>query len=121
MRNGRVQASYVYDDGKRYYATHTYDNRTDAEGWLANERKLIELGEWSPPESRARSKAISGVQLAISVGQLIPAALFQFFRSETAWVLVNDRSTGYWPTARHGIASAHAICPSKPSVLAMSR
>jgi hypothetical protein len=50
MRSGRVQASYVYDDGRRYFATHTYDNRTDAEGWLANERKLIELGEWSPPE-----------------------------------------------------------------------
>jgi len=63
MRSGRVQASYVYDDGKRYYATHTYDNRTDAEGWLANERKLIELGEWSPPESRAALKALSGVTL----------------------------------------------------------
>jgi hypothetical protein len=25
------------------------------------------------------------------------------------------------PDARHGIASAHAICPSKLSVLAMSR
>jgi integrase len=63
MRSGRVQASYVYDDGKRYYATHTYDNRTDAEGWLANERKLIELGEWSPPESRAVLKAMTGVTL----------------------------------------------------------
>lgn len=63
MRNGRVQASYMYDDGKRYYATHTYDNRTDAEGWLAGERKLIELGEWSPPESRAALKAVAGVTL----------------------------------------------------------
>jgi integrase len=61
MRSGRVQASYVYDDGKRYYATHTYDNRTDAEGWLANERKLIELGEWLPPESRAALKELKGV------------------------------------------------------------
>ncbi|WP_245831494.1 tyrosine-type recombinase/integrase [Mycobacterium terramassiliense] len=24
----------------------------DAEGWLANERKLIEMGEWTPPEDR---------------------------------------------------------------------
>jgi integrase len=64
MRNGRVQASYIYDgDGKRYYALHTYDNRTDAEGWLANERKLMELGEWSPPESRAALKALTGVTL----------------------------------------------------------
>src|ERR1700756_1573379 len=63
MRSGRVQASYVYDDGRRYFATHTYDNRTDAEGWLANERKLIELGEWSPPESRAAQKVLAGVTL----------------------------------------------------------
>ena len=63
MRNGRVQASYIYDDGKRYYATHTYDNRTDAEGWLANERKLTELGAWSPPEFRAALKAVAGVTL----------------------------------------------------------
>lgn len=64
MRNGRVQASYVYDgDGRRYYGLHTYDNRTDAEGWLANERKLIELGEWTPPKSRAELKALTGVTL----------------------------------------------------------
>jgi integrase len=63
MRNGRIQASYVYDDGRRYYATHTYDNKLDAEGWLANERKLIELGEWSPPESRAALKVMAGVTL----------------------------------------------------------
>jgi integrase len=64
MRNKRIQASYIYDgDGKRYYALHTYDSRTDAEGWLANERKLMELGEWSPPESRAALKTLAGVTL----------------------------------------------------------
>lgn len=64
MRNKRIQASYIYDgDGKRYYALHTYVSRTDAEGWLANERKLMELGEWSPPESRAALKTLAGVTL----------------------------------------------------------
>jgi hypothetical protein len=53
----------VYDDGRRYFATHTYDNRTHAEGWLANERKLIELGEWSPPDGRAALKVLAGVTL----------------------------------------------------------
>ncbi len=61
MRNGRVQASYIADDGHRYYAAHTYDTRVDAEGWLSNERKLIELGGWSPPESRAAAKAVAGI------------------------------------------------------------
>lgn len=44
MRNGSIQASYIYDgDGKRYYAIHTYDSKMDAEGWLASERRLIEM------------------------------------------------------------------------------
>jgi integrase len=64
MRNGRIQASYIYDgDGKRYYAIHTYDSKMDAEGWLASERRLIEMGEWSPPERRAALKALAGVTL----------------------------------------------------------
>jgi len=63
MRNGRVQASYVYDDGRRYYAPHTYDNRGDAEGWLANERRLVELGEWSAPQARAALNVLTGVTL----------------------------------------------------------
>src|ERR1700757_4454396 len=64
MRNGRIQASYIYDgDGRRYYAIHTYDSKMDAEGWLASERRLIEMGGWSPPESRAALKALAGVTL----------------------------------------------------------
>ncbi|MCV7239806.1 site-specific integrase [Mycolicibacterium celeriflavum] len=63
MRNGRIQASYVHEDGHRYYATHTFDAKIDAEGWLANERKLIALGEWSPPEARAKAKLLAGVTL----------------------------------------------------------
>jgi integrase len=64
MRNRRIQASYIYDgDGHRYYAIHTYDSKMDAEGWLASERRLIEMGEWSPPESRAALKALAGVTL----------------------------------------------------------
>lgn len=52
MRSGRVQASYLHSDGRRYYAPHTFTTKMDAEGWLANERKLIEIGEWTPPEAR---------------------------------------------------------------------
>jgi integrase len=64
MRNGRIQASYMnHADGLRYYALHTYDSKLDAEGWLANERKLLDLGEWSPPEARAAAKALAGVKL----------------------------------------------------------
>lgn len=63
MRSGRIQASYIADDGRRYTAPHTFDNRGDAEGWLASERRLIELGEWSSPESRAALRSLAGLTL----------------------------------------------------------
>lgn len=49
MRNGRIQASYIHANGRRYYAPSTFTAKMDAEGWLSNERKLIELDEWTPP------------------------------------------------------------------------
>lgn len=57
MRNGTYQASYIANDGLRYYGPHTYKAKVDAEGWLSAERKLIELGEWRPPEARIAGKA----------------------------------------------------------------
>jgi integrase len=54
MRSGRTQASYIADDGRRYYCPHTFDTRMDAEGWLQAEHKLIDRGEWTPPEMRAK-------------------------------------------------------------------
>jgi integrase len=63
LRSGRIQASYVTADGRRYYAPNTYTTKMDAEGWLSNERKLIELGEWTPPEARAALISVAGVTL----------------------------------------------------------
>ena len=63
MRNGNVQASYLHDDGHRYYARRPFEARIDAEGWLAKERKLIDLGEWTPPESRDAARAVQSVTL----------------------------------------------------------
>ena len=63
MRNGSIQASYIADDGRRHYATRTYDTKMDAEGWLANERRLIELGGWTPPANRAVAKAVAAITL----------------------------------------------------------
>ena len=83
MRNGRIQASY--SNGRRYYSPHTNDSRMDAEGWLANERRLIELGEWTPPETRATAKAVSSLTVGEYAEQWLPqrdlapktAALYQ--------------------------------------------
>ena len=48
----RYQASYIGDDLRRYNAPRTFTVRTDAEGFLANERRLIERGDWTAPASR---------------------------------------------------------------------
>lgn len=38
----------------RYSAPHTFDTRQDAEAWLADERRLISGGTWTPPPVRLR-------------------------------------------------------------------
>ena len=70
MRNGAVQSSYIADDGRRYYALHTFDTRGDAEGWLANEKKLIDMGEWTPP--MARSSRVTDLTLEAYSQQWLP-------------------------------------------------
>jgi integrase len=54
----RFQASYMEPgpagpDKVRYNAPDTFGSRLDAEAWLASERRLIELGAWTPPPVRA--------------------------------------------------------------------
>jgi integrase len=46
-------------DDVRHTAGLTFTARTDAEGWLATERRLIERGEWTAPAARtAAHKAV---------------------------------------------------------------
>lgn len=52
LPSGRFQASYVGPDLNRYPGPHTFDSKTDSEGWLAAERRLIDLGTWEPPAVR---------------------------------------------------------------------
>ncbi len=53
LRSGRCQAEYTGPDLIRHRAPTTFTARIDAEGWLHEERKLIEANEWSPPKYRA--------------------------------------------------------------------
>lgn len=63
LPSGYIQASYVHDDGRRYTAPHTFSTMIDAEGWLRDERKLIDQGDWTPPRTRAEVKALGGITL----------------------------------------------------------
>ncbi|NEN06329.1 tyrosine-type recombinase/integrase [Diaminobutyricibacter tongyongensis] len=51
LPSGRYQASYVGLDGVRYPASSTFDNATDARGWLALQRVALDSGNWSPADA----------------------------------------------------------------------
>src|SRR5690348_16025474 len=49
-RSGRFSAAYVGPDTKLHRAPRTYATESDAEGWLAMERRKIDLGTWGAVE-----------------------------------------------------------------------
>jgi integrase len=55
-KSGRWRASYTGPDTARHAAPATFGTKLAAEGWLADERRLIENGEWTPPAFRAAQK-----------------------------------------------------------------
>ncbi|ORW02469.1 tyrosine-type recombinase/integrase [Mycobacterium kyorinense] len=50
LPSGRWQAAYTGPDGKLHKAPRTYAASVDAEGWLAAERRKIDLGTWGASE-----------------------------------------------------------------------
>lgn len=48
-------ASYLGPDEQRHNAPTTFSAKLDAEAWLAREKRLVDLGEWSPPTVRAEA------------------------------------------------------------------
>jgi integrase len=56
LPSGRWQAAYVGPDAKLHPAPRTYAHEHDAEGWLATQRRKIDLGTWGAAE---RSDAVT--------------------------------------------------------------
>lgn len=50
LPSGRWQAAYIGPDAKLHTAKRTYAEEHDAEGWLAGERRKIDLGTWGAVE-----------------------------------------------------------------------
>jgi integrase len=48
------RARYAMPDGTRY--SRSFRTKLDAEGWLSNERSLIDRDEWSPPAMRKQAE-----------------------------------------------------------------
>jgi integrase len=49
-RSGRYSAAYIGPDTKLHKSHRTYAEESDAEGWLAGERRKIDLGTWGSVE-----------------------------------------------------------------------
>lgn len=52
LPSGRYRARYLGPDGIRHSAPSTFEAKIDAEGWLAAERRLLEVEDWIPPKQR---------------------------------------------------------------------
>ncbi len=73
LRHGskRWQASYMGPDLQRHTAPATFTARMDAEHWLAEERRLIERDQWTPPKTCAAQRNAASVTLSDYAGKWI--------------------------------------------------
>ncbi|MGH3633140.1 MAG: tyrosine-type recombinase/integrase, partial [Mycobacterium sp.] len=71
LPSGRWQASYVGPDALRHTARATFTAKIDAEGWLADERRLVEHRAWTPPSQRETERLAGGVTVAEYAAQWI--------------------------------------------------
>lgn len=70
LPSGRWRARYTGPDGDLHNAPRTFEAKIDAEGWLATERRLIDLDTWTPPterQSRAESLSVTVTDYCESV------------------------------------------------------
>ena len=71
QKGKRFYVEYAGPDGKRHTPGKSFPTRTDADGWLAAEKRLIDLDNWQPPAQRAAQAETT----ALTVGEWL--ATFQ--------------------------------------------
>lgn len=70
LPSGRWQARYRYR-GQDYKAPDTFKTRKIAEGWLSQEKKLIDLDAWIPPQERLALQEKHQQEKELTVGRWI--------------------------------------------------
>lgn len=95
LPSGRFQATYMGPDKARHAAPLTFTAKVDAEGWLRDERRLIENETWTSPAARAAEKA-----------RLEASPIFKDYAEE--WV-ANRRNGRGRPIRESSAASYRAI------------
>lgn len=63
-KRNRYYAEYTGPDSKRHTPGHSFPTKGDAEGWLAHERRLIDLNAWEPPTTRVVKRAAEAITVA---------------------------------------------------------
>ena len=83
----KYQAAYVGPDARLHQAPATFTAHIDAEGWLATERRLIELGSWTAPAARHLARYAN----SITVGEYVVQWIAQ--RDLARWTRISYEST----------------------------
>jgi integrase len=122
LPSGRYQTSYIGPDRERHRAAVTFDSKVDAEGWLALESRLIALGEWTPPELRAKLHEKSLTLGEYAETWWVERTLKPTTRAHYRYVLDRDLIPAFGHVALQGITPEavrtwHArYDPTKPTV-----
>ncbi len=70
LPSGRYRARYTGPDGSRHSAAVTFVAKIDAEGWLADQERLISRGDWRRPTGQLRdTPLLLGEYAALVVGR----------------------------------------------------
>lgn len=109
LASGRYWARYTGPDLIVHKGPHTYSAKIDAEGWLAAERRLIDLGTWTPPATRGQRKIQSSRTITEAVTEYIESRDITPGSAETYRSLLSTRITPYLGTTTVGDLTRHDV------------
>lgn len=109
LPSGRYRARYTGPDLAWHNAPTTYKAKIDAEGWIASERKLIELGTWTPPATRGQKKDLASRTITEAVTDYIVARDLRRGSAETYRSTLSTRIDPYLGTATVGGINRHDV------------
>lgn len=109
LPSGRYRARYTGPDLAWHNAPTTYGSKIDAEGWLAAERKLIDLGTWTPLATRGQIKSLAARTITEAVTEYIEARDITPGSAETYRSLASTRITPYLGKVTVGDLDRHQV------------
>ena len=109
LPSGRYRARYTGPDLAWHNAPTTYGSKVDAEGWLAFERRLIDLGQWTPPATRGQIKSLASRTITEAVEDYIESRDITPGSAATYRSLLAPRIVPYLGTTTVGELTRHDV------------